>query len=239
MVLGYVAYFVPLTYARLVLLGSSIARTTCADTHWSGASGDQRPCDASSPLASSQLRGIIYFSSSAGTIPPDDCVRTRSRAACSYSYAGEALFDDSYADVVRDHWGVSSQLLAWAIVGMVWAHQTPAYYQILGVFGAMSASFVCWIPPRRLERKLPTRYLLAAVAGFLSIFMLPLAGSALSFGFWLKLLHLALLVPKFMWDQHEVDSTSAFLLLAVLSIGLHFSVPSSAWPQTACQISIT
>ncbi len=159
------------------------------------------------------------------------------RYSCSYS--GEALFDDSYADVVRNHWGVSSQLLAWAVVAMVWAHPTPAHYQILGVFGAMSAAFVCWVPPRQLGRKLPTRYLPAALAGFASIFMLPLASSALSFGLWLKLLHLALLVPKFMWDKSEVDATATFLVLAILSVGVHYSVPPSVWPKTPCQISIT
>jgi len=186
----------------------------------------------------------------------------------TFNYNGEYLFRDAYVDVSAPfYWGVTSQLLSWAVVAMAWSHQTRSpKYQVLGVFGAMSASFTLWNPSERRRPScegMPVQYLVAALSGLVCIYRLKdaaenIEGGAASFEFWLAALHLLLLAPKIIgmsdWMQsRRVPLSLAYALLLVGVAMVHreavadanHSSSSSlavrfgyAAPATDCQISI-
>jgi hypothetical protein len=57
------------------------------------------------------------------------------------------LLDDAYVDVlIAPHFGTSAQLLTWVVVAVVWTHNAPVEYIIFGMLGAMSATFLMWVP---------------------------------------------------------------------------------------------
>ena len=79
-------------------------------------------------------------------------------------YTSSSYFDDAYKDVLRTngHYFTSSQLLTWAIVAVVWCavNECDLSFIIFGFLGAMSASFVLWVPTlynNQKRRKARTR----------------------------------------------------------------------------------
>ena len=177
------------------------------------------------------------------------------------NYDGEHLFRDSYVEVSEPfYWGVTSQLLSWAVVAMAWSHETASpKYQIMGVFGAMSAAR--WNPA---ERRRPTcdrmpLHTSSHLSGLFCVYQLKDAAniqenSATSFEIWLTALHALLLAPKvvgwFEWTQsRRIPSTVAYALLfaGVLMIKADADASANinsmvqfgyAAPKTDCQISI-
>eukprot|EP00808_Paulinella_micropora_P028213 g35381.t1 len=64
----------------------------------------------------------------------------------TYAFIAEekpgSLLDEAYVDVVRGaHWTMSSQLLTWVVVAVVWAHAADGCYVMFGMLGAMSAAY--------------------------------------------------------------------------------------------------
>lgn len=71
-----------------------------------------------------------------------------------YQFSSESYFDDAYKDVLSVHYFSSTQLLTWAIVAVVWAADEEYHrsipFLLFGFLGAISASFVLWIPSRAI-----------------------------------------------------------------------------------------
>ena len=71
-------------------------------------------------------------------------------------YTSSSYFDDAYKDVLRPsssfsgngHYFTSTQLLTWAIVAVAWCgiEECNVCFILFGFLGAMSASFVLWVP---------------------------------------------------------------------------------------------
>jgi len=110
-----------------------------------------------------------------------------------------SYFDDAYKDVLRPssssnshgHYFTSTQLLTWAIVAVAWCgvEQCNVCFILFGFLGAMSASFVLWVPTlyrgrtsnvlgsvrrRSKEKKksgssLPITYAISSIIAFISI----------------------------------------------------------------------
>mmetsp|Transcript_13745 Transcript_13745/g.35588 ORF Transcript_13745/g.35588 Transcript_13745/m.35588 type:complete len:911 (+) Transcript_13745:68-2800(+) len=153
-------------------------------------------------------------------------------------------FDGAYADVIwggrEGNWGFTQALLTWAIVAMVWSHESCIAYQIFGVFGAMSASFLTYRPQVAPSRSVPTMYAVCALVGFWCTWKLPGTQTLADMSWWLWGVHAALLVPKVIPSfGHSVDVCSLYVLLAVLCLGTHMLTASSPFPNTDCKISIT
>jgi hypothetical protein len=101
------------------------------------------------------------------------------------SGASGSLFDDAYADVVRDGgWRYSSSLLMWVVVAVVWAHEASVWYLLLGMLGAMSVAFALWVPRFQLpharatipasSRYVSVWYVPSSLLSLLCVYMLPL-----------------------------------------------------------------
>jgi hypothetical protein len=183
-------------------------------------------------------------------------------------YAGDELFDDAYADVVRGGaWFWSSQLLTWVVVGMVWMKEASICYPVLGMLGAMSAAFLTWLAADVGTSSSPSssaaaskRHLVSAwyapmsAVSLLCIYQLPRALATDWFSFWLRGLHVALIVPAMVARPYGFKISGAWLHAALgvaiaafhlaffrREIGLLLAADASAlsWPVTNCQISIT
>jgi len=160
-------------------------------------------------------------------------------------YNGPNVFDEAYADVIwggaNGNWGYSQMLLTWAVVAMVWSHEAPCAYQFFGVLGAMSASFLVYTPFKTpSSTKLPASYAVAAIVGFLCIWMLPRTSTMEDLSWWLWGLHLALLIPKLLPSiGPQLDMCFTCTLIAALCFVINILSTSSPWPGTDCQISIT
>jgi predicted NAD/FAD-binding protein/2-polyprenyl-3-methyl-5-hydroxy-6-metoxy-1,4-benzoquinol methylase len=77
------------------------------------------------------------------------------RFILTHQFTSESYFDDAYKDVLNYHYFTSSQLLTWAIVSVVWVSSeegTNIPFLLYGFLGAMSASFVMWIPSRAMKK---------------------------------------------------------------------------------------
>eukprot|EP00450_Noctiluca_scintillans_P014500 CAMPEP_0194522106 /NCGR_PEP_ID=MMETSP0253-20130528/56587_1 /TAXON_ID=2966 /ORGANISM="Noctiluca scintillans" /LENGTH=211 /DNA_ID=CAMNT_0039366513 /DNA_START=223 /DNA_END=858 /DNA_ORIENTATION=+ len=158
------------------------------------------------------------------------------------------VFDAAYADVVwggKDgNWVYTQTLLSWAVVAMVWSSETPVYYSLFGVFGAMTGSYVLYIPQKVSQRSVPVQYLVGAVVGFWCIWMLPKSTSEAEMSWWLWGLHCCLLAPKVTPVTLGVPRRVLLWALALLSFSLHMEALWEVWgswrlPSTDCRISIT
>ena len=110
-------------------------------------------------------------------------------------HTSESYFDDAYKDVLRTpgHYLVSTQLLTWAIVAVVWTADAGCdlAFLLFGFLGAMSASFVLWVPTlyhdrevairstgskrkatEQRRRTVPASYVLSSIVAFISILKL-------------------------------------------------------------------
>ena len=147
----------------------------------------------------------------------------------AHQHTSESYFDDAYKDVLRTpgHYAVSAQLLQWAIVAVVWSADEggSVAYLLFGFLGAMSASFVLWVPTlyrdaignggrkavaaqKRRRRTVPASYVASSAVAYVSILKLypcndgdlcsPDEGFGsfpLHFRTWLQVLHVVLLLP--------------------------------------------
>ena len=143
-------------------------------------------------------------------------------------HSSASYFDDAYKDVLRStsHYFTSSQLLTWAIVAVAWCavERVDLCFIAFGFLGAMSASFVLWVPTRyrsrdsgRRERgvvvrNLPLSYAFTSALAFVSILRLRPCEPArrecapddgfgafdVHFRGWLQCLHVALVLPVFL-----------------------------------------
>ncbi|CAE7364913.1 eryG, partial [Symbiodinium natans] len=161
----------------------------------------------------------------------------------SWYEEGLNLFDVAYADVIwggaSGIWGLSQQLLSWAIVATVWTIESPAYYQLFGLFGAMSGSY-CLIPfSSEPAGKVPASLVAFTLLAFVSMWMLPHTSTLRGLSWWLWALHACLIVPKFFQWGPSVDRGALYLVLAILSFLTHITSSKSSWPQSDCQISIS
>ena len=138
---------------------------------------------------------------------------------------GNNLFDDAYVDVLEPpHFGTSAQLLTWVVVAVVWTHNAPVEYMIFGMLGAMSATFLMWVPQltiaeQRRTRKVPACFVVTSVLALDAIVQLrPTVDKPDDFRFWLWALHVLLVLPVFVaWlypTQPKVDSTWLYFALA-------------------------
>jgi len=161
------------------------------------------------------------------------------------NYEGPNSFDGAYADVIwggaSGNWGLTQMLLTWAVVAMVWSHEAAMAYQIFGLFGAMSASFLTYErrPVRKEERTVPGAYVVCSLLAFVCIWMLPRTETLEAMSWWLWGLHVCLLVPKFMPSFFEVDKCDVYLGLAFLSFVVNAAASPSPWPATDCRLSIS
>jgi len=166
-----------------------------------------------------------------------------------YEQSGQdGLFDAAYSDVVQPpHYRLSSQLLTWVVVAVVWAHEAAVAYLLFGVLGAMSAAFVTWVPLQQPSgRKVPIAYVACSFVSLLAIHQLQaMLDSPAAFGLWLKVLHVSLVLPKIAYmvmpTQCRVDATPLYAALGIAIVAWHFylgTLQAYAWPQTACQLSI-
>jgi len=110
-----------------------------------------------------------------------------------------SYFDDAYKDVLRPsssshqngHYFTSTQLLTWAIVAVTWCgvEECNVCFIIFGFLGAMSASFILWVPTlyrqnnggsrksremnkgkgRKKRSSLPITYVITSIIAFVSI----------------------------------------------------------------------
>lgn len=164
-------------------------------------------------------------------------------------YEGPNVFDDAYADVVwggsNGNWWYTQLLLGWVPVALVWSHAASIQYQIFGVFGAMSGSYFVLTPPAltHKETKVPAHYLIFAALAYICTGMLPASTTKDEMSWWLWGLHACLLIPKAVprrFNCYGTDACFAYLLLGVLSFGLHvYAGRPGPWPATDCRISIT
>ena len=178
----------------------------------------------------------------------------------AFEYDGDALLRDAYVEVSEPFLlGRDLSATTWAVVAMAWSHETTSpKYQILGVFGAMSASFTLWDPAERRRPSsdgMPLHYFIAAIAGFYCVHRLKdvadIERDAAPFEFWLTALHVLLLAPKVVAfsesvQAYRIPSMIAYALLfaGVMLVhraalqGNELSALGYAAPQTDCQISI-
>jgi len=122
-----------------------------------------------------------------------------------------SYFDDAYKDVLRSssfsgngHYFTSTQLLTWAIVAVAWCavEQCNVCFILFGFLGAMSASFVLWVPTlyrgrtsnvgsrksremnkgkgRKKRSSLPITYAITSIIAFASILNLQPCNPTLS-----------------------------------------------------------
>ncbi len=163
---------------------------------------------------------------------------------------GMNLFDDAYVDVVKPpHFGLSSQLLTWVVVATIWLHEAHASYIIFGMLGAMSAAFITWVPDKmkKSSRKIPLCYLPTSIFSIISITQLPRTlYSSDDFGFWLKALHILLILPRaFVMlapGQLHIDGSIVYGILGVIIFILHRFDPvfnNFGIPTSDCQLSIS
>merc|ERR1712194_323299 len=159
-------------------------------------------------------------------------------------YEGENVFDAAYADVVwtingESNWGYTQMLLTWTLVAMVWSHEAQMFYQIFGVFGAMSGAFFVYVPPKAPKGKIPASYWVCAVAGFVCIWLLSTTKELPELKFWLYGLHAALLVPKILPIGPELELSSVLVGLGGLCLLTHVTASAATIPSTDCRLSIT
>ncbi|CAK9098565.1 Uncharacterized protein SCF082_LOCUS46180 [Durusdinium trenchii] len=169
----------------------------------------------------------------------------------SWYQDGLNLFDVAYADVIwgqeTGNWGYTQMLLCWAIVGTVWTINAPLYYQLFGLFGAMSGSYCLILPEHRREREedrdtVHISLLVACLMAFLCVWMLPMSKTYRELSWWLWGLHVCLIVPKVLGLGRlgpRVHKGIVYLVLAFLSCLTHLASSRSPWPSSDCQISIS
>ena len=117
----------------------------------------------------------------------------------AHQHTSASFFDDAYKDVLRTpgHYVLSAQLLQWAIVAVVWSADEGGSlaFLLFGFLGAMSASFVLWVPTlyrhrdgtngdissggrkkvttqRQRRRTVPASYVASSAAAYVSILQL-------------------------------------------------------------------
>ena len=171
-------------------------------------------------------------------------------------HASESYFNDAYRDVLKDEgqYGISTQLLTWAIIAVLWmgveGTLSDLYFLGFGFLGAMSASFVLWVPSlyRRKEdtsgRKTMSIFsaLCAAVAFVCILNLHPCSkdekeecdedkgfGSFQpSFQFWLHSLHYVLILPVLVsllpFRLPRIDAAVVYGVLAVTLSVWHISL---------------
>mmetsp|Transcript_61991 Transcript_61991/g.113436 ORF Transcript_61991/g.113436 Transcript_61991/m.113436 type:complete len:926 (+) Transcript_61991:36-2813(+) len=162
------------------------------------------------------------------------------------TYEGEDAFDGAYADVIwgepYSNWSNTQMLLCWALVATVWSAESSIFYTLFGLFGAMSGSYLLLPFDDHPKFKVPIQYAILAVIGFASIIMLPSAKTTPDLGWWLWVLHACILASKlteWVTTKYQIDRCFTYCMLAVMSFAVHVKAPSSPWPKTDCQISIT
>eukprot|EP00122_Pirum_gemmata_P019748 Pgem_evm1s18478 len=114
----------------------------------------------------------------------------------------------------------------------------------------MSASFITCIPnyapDNKVRKHVPICFLPTSLVALISVHKLDeTVDSPNQFGFWLKLLHVVLVLPSFIAyclpKQPRVDPAVIFGLLAVLVTISHCSISKFedySWPVSDCQVSI-
>jgi predicted NAD/FAD-binding protein/cyclopropane fatty-acyl-phospholipid synthase-like methyltransferase len=173
------------------------------------------------------------------------------RFILTHLHTSESYFDDAYKDVLRTdgNYFTSTQLLSWAIVSVVWAADSgcDVSFLLFGFLGAMSASFVLWVPTlyrpisakqrrgNRQRKTVPISYAISSVIAFVSILKLrPCDPSVaectpdngfgsfqLQFRQWLQVLHVILIVPIFVsYVIPKMRQTDSSLLFGLLAIGI-------------------
>lgn len=156
---------------------------------------------------------------------------------------GENVFDLAYADVIwggsDGNWGFSQSLLAWTIVATVWSAEASPFYQLFGIFGAMSGSYVLITPPTKPSNTVSIAYGFGSFLAFLCVFMLPRTSSMRELRWWLWLLHVCLIAPKYIPMKHQMDRMMLYGALSVFAFLQHVTASSSPWPTRDCQVSIT
>ena len=165
-----------------------------------------------------------------------------------YYKEGLNLFDVAYADVIwggaQGNWGYTQMLLCWAIVGTVWSFDAPLYYQLFGLFGAMSGSYcLIELSDRKASSSkashVPTSMLLGSLVAFFCVWMLPKSRSYRELSWWLWALHACLILPKCLHLGPKVHRGLLYPILAALSLITHLLASPSPWPSSDCQISIS
>jgi len=156
---------------------------------------------------------------------------------------GENLFDLAYADVIwggsEGNWGLSQSLLAWTIVATVWTAEASAFYQLLGIFGAMSGSFLLITPSVQPSNTISLSYALGALFSFVCVWILPGTSSMVQLRWWLWGLHACLIAPKFFSLKRQVSRAVLYIIVALMALLTHLAAPASPWPATDCRLSIT
>jgi len=152
-------------------------------------------------------------------------------------------FDAAYADVIwggsMGNWSNTQMLLTWAVIAMVWSAEASAFYQLFGVFGAMSASYLLFRPKQREDDKVQLQYAVFSVLAFACIALLPWTTSVSALSWLLWTLHVSLLAPKFISMSFNFDRCSLYFVLALMAMVIHMSAGRSFLPNTECRISIT
>lgn len=171
------------------------------------------------------------------------------RFSVNYPYTqwyvkGLNLFDVAYADViwggVQGNWAYTQMLLCWAIVGTVWSFEAPLYYQLFGLFGAMSGSYcLIELESSKGTSHVPASMLLGALVAFFCVWMLPKSSSYRELSWWLWALHACLILPKCLHLGPKVHRGILYPILASLSLVTHLLASPSPWPSSDCQISIS
>ena len=133
-------------YLLVVLIAFSFSFRryyNCADKK----GGAKHPASVIPPLLSLCVLGVTWF--------------YIFRFIVTHIYTSKSYFGDAYRDVLKDEgqYMISVQLLTWAVVSAIWMEdegQAPGDLVFLGYgfLGAMSASFVLWVPSlyRRIDR---------------------------------------------------------------------------------------
>jgi SAM-dependent methyltransferase len=171
----------------------------------------------------------------------------------------KSYFGDAYRDVLKDEGQhmISVQLLTWAVVSVIWLDdegQTPADLVFLGYgfLGAMSASFVLWVPSLYMrsdrnrshgKRTVSLFCVLCAILAFLCILNISPCSSKEencdvdehfgsfrpSFEAWLHGLHYALVIPAIgkvvpPLQTIRVDAAVVYFIASVSLAIWHFSL---------------
>ena len=158
LVLGCAIATCLVTTTRTILVAS-----TATEKHaWSSLdcsssnNNNKRQGQSSQPLLSSVVLLLVLVASSLMLISITWFYIFR--FILQHQHTSESYFDDAYKDVLQtpDLYFTSSQLLTWAIVAVVWMATNDdddekkslaaVPFLIYGFLGAMSASFVLWIP---------------------------------------------------------------------------------------------
>lgn len=138
------------------------------------------------------------------------------------------------------------------IVATVWMHDASPCYMMFGMLGAMSASFITWVPHRPAtptDSHVSLLFVPCTVLSLVAVHYLPRSLSSVDdFSFWLKLLHVLLVLPQVVsyvapTCVPKVSGAALYRLLALLIVLEHwfdpFLTPEYAMPVSDCQISIT